>query len=225
MTNYNTPGMGKVGATWEARGYHGAGNVGDLIGSIAGRVAVVCGNGKGVFDELALVRGVYDYDKLVVFPANDVGIYIDRLDHWVTLHSEKFPAWRAARYAMGYTHDVRYHSERPEPDFPLDYLWSGLGPMTFALSGYFAMQIAYIMGAAEIILCGCPGDRIPRFWETDPRPDNFGYGGGSTQSDKNINQQLVSEMVRLPELREVTCSMSGWTRTFLGGMKWQHSQR
>ena len=218
MANYNTPGMGTYGAAWEYRGYSGAAAVKDLVGSLAGRVAAVCGNGKGVFDELALVRAKHDYDRLVVFAANDAGIYIDRLDHWVTLHSEKFPAWRAARWAQGFTGDVRYHSERIEPNFALDHLWTGLGPLTFALSGYFAMQIAYIMGADRIILCGCPGNSSPRFWEASPRVDGFGYGGGSTQSDKNINEQFQSEMRRVPELREITRSMSGWTRAYLGGM-------
>ncbi|KKL64426.1 hypothetical protein LCGC14_2165120, partial [marine sediment metagenome] len=52
MTTWNTPGMGTYGATWEQGGYCGRGNVAELIDSLRGRPAIVCGNAEGVFAEL-----------------------------------------------------------------------------------------------------------------------------------------------------------------------------
>lgn len=215
MANFNTPGMGVYGSTWQAGGYSGAGNVARLLDSLAGRVAAICGNADTVFDELQQVRTMFSYEKLVVFGVNDVGMYIDRLDHWVTLHYSNLKVWKAVRWAEGRgTHETHYHSIVEGPE--VEYAWQGLNP-NFPLSGYFAAQVAYLMGADQIILCGCPGSPARRFFEAELRQD-FGYGGGPSVSDVNIRQQFVGEMNRVPNFKDRLRSMSGWTREYLGGV-------
>ena len=212
---YNTPGMGTYGATWESGGYSGSGNVQGLLGSWTGRSALVCGNAATVFADVQQAAAVVS-DPLV-FAVNDVGIYLPTVDHWVSLHGEKLAVWQAGR---------RHHWEREETVFThsrttfpgVSYRWDGLNPL-FALSGYFAMQIAYLMGCAPIVLCGCPGDPTPRFFEASDRlnvPAAFGYGGGA--KDQAIRRQLVNECDRVPALKSCVRSMSGWTRTYLGGI-------
>lgn len=212
--NYNTIGMGTYGSTWQAAAYSGNGNVQELIGTLADRVVAVCGNAHTVFDELELVRRKYDYEDLVVFGVNDVGMFLPRLDHWLTLHWKKLPAWKAARWSSGFTSDTKYHSIVTGE--AIDYSWFGLNPL-FALSGYFAAQVAYIMDARLIILCGCPGAPVRRFFEAAPRSD-FGYGGGTTQSDDGVRQQFINEMNRVNDFKERLRSMGGWTRNYLGGL-------
>jgi|SRR3990167_5860737 len=213
MTTRNAITMGNYGASWESRGYCGGGNVADLINSLRYRPAVICGNGKNVFDELTEVLRIY-VDP-VIFAVNDVGMFLPKIDHWVSLHSDFLSAWKAVRWLHPKEkEDVFYHSIDKRPF--IDYIWQGLTPM-FALSGYFAMQIAYIMGAELIILCGCPGDDAKRFFDLIPR-DDFSYGGGENGSDKGVREQLINEMERLPDFKNKVRSLGGWTNSFFGGI-------
>lgn len=217
MTNYATPGMGTYGSTWQHAGYSGCGNVAGLLDSAKGRAALVCGNAEGVFDQYR--EAVLKYPEAVIFAANDVGMYLPKLDHWVSGHGDNFPAWKAVRWQEDHTRAVtevvKLHSVMNEPI--VDYWWDQLNP-SFALSGNLAMQIAWLMGCAPIILCGCPNSPMRRFFDVQPR-DSFGYGGGTRQADANIKQQLVNEMDRLPAFKAVIRSMSGWSRDYFGGIE------
>lgn len=202
--------MGTYGSTWQARGYCGGGNVESLIGTEQNRPAVVCGNAQGVFE---------DYDRImskfptypVVFAVNDVGMYLPRVDHWVSLHGHKFDGWSTVRRQTGRdtpkTHSI-------DEKFGLDYHWAFLNPL-FALSGYFAMQIAWIMACSPIVLIGCPGNPQRRFFDAQIRTD-FGYGGGEQSQDRVVREQLISEMNRVPVFKRAVRSQRGWTREFFG---------
>ena len=214
MTIRNAATMGGYGAAWEHEGYCGSGNVVDLLGSLQGRTALVCGNGGGVFEEF---EEVYQ-EGMEVFGCNDVGVYLPWVHHMVSLHCSRLKLWRQLRQdGAGESRGNRDFKAHTITDTPgIDYHWDGLCP-TFALSGYFAMQIAYLMGAERIILCGCPGLPVPRFFEARPRKDNFGYGKGTKgNSDNGVMTQLTNEMKRLPGFKARVHSTSGWTREFFG---------
>jgi hypothetical protein len=98
------------------------------------------------------------------------------------------------------------------------------------LSGYLAMQIAWVMGADRIVLCGCPGTQTKRFFEAslgrEHANTNFGYGGGSGSGDEGVRQQVEREMRRLPDFKAAVRSLSGWTKTyFTGDLSWPISPR
>jgi len=194
---------------WEAKGYHGAGNVGELIDSLASRPAIIAGNGKGVFDE---VEEAYTSvgNMAVVFSANDVGVYLPVVHHMVSLHGPKLMHWvelrRDSTSRPNGNNDFRVHDAglHGKADW---YQWEHLTPI-MSLSGYFAMQIAYLMGCFPIVLCGCPGDSTPRFWETK------GVNPGYVRSQ----QQIKEEMGYKPDFKKVVRSMSGWTRSYFGGV-------
>jgi len=213
VTNRNAASMGTYGSTWEAAGYSGGGLVGDLVGTLQDRPAIVCGNADGVFDEarFALIK----YPNAVVFGVNDIGMYLDRLDHWVSLHTDNLGAWKAVRWLHPHAAEKTQYHAIDRRSF-IDHVWTGLTPL-FAVSGYFAMQIAHIMGASLIILCGCPGNRTRRFFEAEARAD-FEYGAGSAGSDKGVREQLIHEMQRLPDFKIKVRSLSGWTRDFFGSL-------
>src|SRR6266576_2814756 len=192
-------------ATWHARGYSGAGNVEPLLDSLIGRPAIVAGNGKGVFEEVAEARRILG-ESVVTYGVNDVACYLPQVDHVVSLHTPKLEHWVALR---------NDNTSRPNGnrDFQIHdggihgktdwHQWKNLVP-TMALSGNFAMQIAYLMGCAPIVLCGCPGDNTPRFWELVC--ENPGY--------KNTQAQIIAEMGYKPEFKKVVRSMSGWSKEF-----------
>lgn len=210
MTVRNAATMGSYGASWIRRGYGGCGNVEPILDTLKGRIAIVCGSAEGVFEQFGGLLGkVLDP---VVFAANDTGCYLEPLDHWATLHVDNLPTWISARHLhrKGRTkiHSIS-HAQY------VDYAWELLTP-TFALSGYFAMQIAYLMGAERIILCGCPGEAARRFFDVYPR--DFKYGAGDIPSDKGVIEQIEREMARLPDFKEKVRSTSGWTKDFFGGV-------
>lgn len=211
MSTRNAASMGTVGAEWTHRGYAGAGNVAPLLDACAGRPAIVAGNAAGVFDQVA--EACTRLHAPVVFAVNDVGMYLPRVDHWCSLHEDKLPVWKAVRWGHVNQMEVtKYHGDDPRPF--LDYVWERLTPL-FCLSGYFAMQLAWLMGCRPIVLCGCPGSPAPRFFEAAPRAD-FGYGNGTAGSDQGVRQQLEHEMRRVPDFKAAVRSMSGWTQEFFG---------
>ena len=215
MVVRNAATMGSHGAAWEYQGYFGSGNVENLLGSLQGRTALVCGNAYTVFQDYDNVLT----DDAVVFAVNDCGVYLPRVDHMVSLHVPKLAHWLdlridgEGRFVKGTRAHTISETSKIHPTFL--YHWSGLTPV-FSLSGYFAMQIAYLMGADRIILVGCPGDYVPRFYELKPRKDNFGYGNGTKHNDKGVMLQLTNEMTRLPEFKAKVRSCGGWTKSFFG---------
>lgn len=193
---------------WKYGGYTGDGNVEDLLGSLDGKVAIVAGNGGGVFEELrSLLPQLKDP---VIFAVNDVGMYLPRVDHWVSVHAINFPHWIIARIRQ-HLPAAKVHSS--SYDEGVDYTWL-LTDGRFSLSGYFAMQLAYLMGAGEIILCGIPGHRARRFFDLEAK--TFGYGGGETRADRRVLEQLIKEMEKHPDLQAIVRSQSGLTKEFFG---------
>ena len=204
--------MGTYGSTWQHGGYSGAGNVGELLGSLAGQAALICGNANTVFEELK--EAERQMPNAVLFAVNDIGMYLNRVDHWVSLHADRLNAWANVRL-KGDWEQCGAKTHTAGTSLGVTYHWSLLNPL-FALSGYFAMQVAYLMGCAPIVLCGCPGDPTPRFFEATR--NGFGYGGGLSSSDSNIAKQLRNEMDRLPEFKSIVKSMGGWTYSYFGGL-------
>ena len=203
--------MGTYGAAWQSGGYCGSGNVEPLIGSLCGRTAVVVGSAFTVFEELRYV--LTRYVEPIVFAVNDIGMFLPKVDHWVSLHADNLGVWKAVRWLQARNMEAcKYHTPDPRP--VTDYCWERLTPM-FCLSGYFAMQIAYIMGAQLVILVGCPGEPVRRFFEAGARTD-FGYGGSQFNGDQGVRAQLEHEMHRLPDFKNKVRSTSGWTKTYFG---------
>jgi len=202
--------MPPVDAAWRVGGYSGMGNVVPLIGTLQGKTAVIAGNAFTVFDELDFVLS--HVSDVTIFAVNHIGCYLPKIHHWATLHGDMLDVWKAARFMEPRDHNFVTHTDVSHVEST--YVWDQLSPI-FALSGYFAMQIAWIMGAEQIILCGCPGSSVRRFFEGTP-PHDFGWGGGPSIGDKGIRDQLFGEMNRLPEFKQRVRSMSGLTKQFFG---------
>lgn len=210
MTVRNAGSMNNYGSTWQHKGYSGHGSVTGLLDCHRGRPAIIAGNAATVFDDVhaASLR----LQSPAILAVNDIGMYLPRVDHWVSLHTTKLAYWHAIRQdrstmAPG---NLGYQIHAPAEASWVTAPWLGLTPL-FSLSGYFAMQLAWLMGYNPIVLCGCPGDRTPRFFDAQSRAD-FDY-----QTD-GVVQQLQEEMTRVPELKKIVRSQSGWTKAFFGSL-------
>lgn len=187
---------------WAVKGFTGNGNVGGLLDSLHGP-AIVAGSGRGVFEEFDKLN--YKFPNATVFAANDVAVYLPKVDHMVSLHSLKLHHWVALRVNMDNT--------TKEPDFKIHdagifgpnawYQWKDLCPMPL-LSGYFGMTVAYLMGCEPILLCGCPGDDTPRFWEMKCQSSAY----------ENCQKHIKNEMS--VDFKSKVRSVSGWTRNYFG---------
>lgn len=191
---------------WQFRGYGGdQGQVEGLINSLSGRVAIVVGGARDALFEFGAAKELLAESGRdpVVFAANDIGKVI-KWDHWVSLHPEKFFTPGQAMTHTAFSTGAQFN-------------WQ-IEPEHFPLSGYLAMQLAWIMGCDRIVLCGCPGEAGARFDGTTNEYEGFGYGSGSTGSDKAIVAMLEKHMKRLPEFKAAVRSMSGFTKRFFGGL-------
>ena len=222
MGNYRAQSFPVLSGDWRHRGFNGSGAVQELFGTLAGRTALVVGSGGTIEDILDDVRlefrrsmGSANCTPVitpVVFAVNDIGMYLDHVDHFVSLHGEKLLHWAGIRkdgtskpvYREFWTHTGKHYPAG------IDYHWDGLTPL-MPLSGYFAMQIAWIMGAERIVLIGCPGDATKRFFDAKPKP-------GERYSELGIRKQIEDEMRRIPEFKRAVRSTSGWTKEFFGDL-------
>src|SRR3990167_1122585 len=205
MAVHNAVTMGTHGSAWQRSGYAGCGNVEPLLGSLVSRPAIVCGDAEGNWDEFNEALKILEGSNPVVFGVNKSGMFLFPMHHWVTLHWKNFAIWKDVRWRyiqLPDGVDNKLHAaqlDATNETRKVHYAWEALTP-TFALSGYFAMQIAYLMGAEPIVMCGCPGEPKRRFYERQQR-GGFGYGGGAYNADRNIRAQVVNEMRRVPEFR------------------------
>lgn len=196
-------------SAWQSRGYYGDGagrcNITSLIDSLDGKVAVVVGSG-GTTDEIfhQYEKTLEKYPDAVVFAVNDIGVYLPTVHHYVSLHEDNLQAWAQLRKDKKDRKGFSTHSL-----INADWNWEGIVPV-MPISGLFAMQVAWVMGAGKIILCGCPNDGTRRFFDKKPR-DDFHY------QERGILDQLKGEMRRLPDFKAAVRSWSGMTREMFGG--------
>jgi hypothetical protein len=163
--------------------------------------AIVLGGAACVWEDFAKVKHLLP--DSAVFATNNAGwAYRDKLNYWVTLHPESYPAWQEKRQASGYNMDyvsigfaeshkaIRYTDEIMNQ--PSD--WRGS-------SSLFAIKAAFERGFNEVILCGCPLVEMPNKFDGNPWKDFNTYRDAWT---KNID-----------ELKGRVYSMSGWTAGLL----------
>lgn len=124
--------------------------------------ALVIGGGVDVWDEVLAWEEIYgkEWDGVVV-AANDVGSHWPRhLDHWATLHPDKYRQWEPVRQQFGFNTDyitwgrkARFAGRTVQP-------WAG------GASGMLAVQVAQAVGCVRAIMCGVPMTQTPHFEES-----------------------------------------------------------
>lgn len=163
-------------------------------------IALVVGGARCVWDDLKrYAPDLAGWDGPVL-ACNDVGVTLDRVDHWVSLHWDKLETWAAAR-RLHHKHDRPTLWTRPTPQgvtvkARITDTWGGS-------SGMFALKVALEdLGAERAILCGVPMDTQPRFNTGDPWKLH----------------EYRKDWVRYHDrLKDRVRSASGWTRDRFGG--------
>ena len=169
--------------------------------------ALVLGGGSCVWDDIAEWERRYGkpWDGLVI-AANDIGSWWPhRLDHWVSLHPNKFERWARQRYANGFEQASNYWARAGRQTvWPH---WHEVTPWPGSDSGLFAVQVAQHLGVQRVILAGVPMTTSAHFEQsTEPFGPlwypSAGYWGTWVR--------------HAAHLRTWVRSMSGRTRDLLG---------
>jgi hypothetical protein len=170
---------------------------------------LVLGGGDCVWEDVAAWEKQYgqEWDGLVI-AANDIGSWWPRrLDHWVSLHPNKFVAWRQLRAVNGFPPASMIWG-RPQRQGEV-LLWDQeIVPWPGGSSGLLAVQVAQQLGCRRAVLCGVPMTTTGHFKESQ---ENFGpslwFGSAGHWTAWVRHQEHLQGWVR---------SMSGKTRELLG---------
>lgn len=171
---------------------------------------LVLGGGACVWDDLEKAREFGPFDATIAI--NDMlAHYEGEIDFAVSLHPEKYHLWMQERDGKGMPRPKAFvaHSNNTEQGrqkaFPLDivtdYRWPGMGGS--GSSGLFAVKVAIEQGFDRIVLCGVPMDgKQSHFFDKTPWSEVTAFTEAWTIAN--------------PFIRDVTRSMSGNTKDWLG---------
>ena len=126
--------------------------------------ALCLGGADCVWDDVLAWEAEYgrEWDGLVI-AANDVGCHWPRaIDHWVSLHSNKFGRWEALRKRHqlpgGYARwGMERHAQLVDQHVKV---WAA------GSSGLLAVQVAWTLGCTRAVLCGIPMTASAHFGES-----------------------------------------------------------
>ena len=158
--------------------------------------ALVLGGSSGVWEDVDAALALGEFQMVVA--ANDVGAHWSgRLDHWVSLHPEKFRKWAHERAGRGYPGGYVTWGHRETPmTHRATGDWGGS-------SGLFATKVALEQGATRVVCCGVPLVKAAaHFFDPSPWPSGEAYRGGWIKHEAELMGRVRS--------------MSGWTREYFG---------
>ena len=171
------------------------------------RVALAVGGAACVWDDLERYTGPVHG----VVACNDVGAEIENLTAWVSMHPAywKKKGWIDRRRKNGFA-DVPLYSHKLGGRTDVtqtDYMMPGMDRT--GSSGLFAAKVALVdLGFDVAVFCGVPMESVPHYFNDEPWPPGSSVG-------------LRHCWVEIDETyRKRLRSMSGWTKSLLGGPEW-----
>lgn len=140
----------------------------------------------------------------VVIACNDIGIELPGIDHWCTLHPEKFDNWREQRRLRHYNEPQIWFPEAVQASLTTKHGYDHIIDHPGGSSGLMCVTVAQHLGASEIVLAGIP---------LTPTPHNHALDRNWYKAE-TFREAWVREH-KAGNLKGVT-SMSGWTQELLG---------
>jgi hypothetical protein len=175
--------------------------------------ALVLGSASCLQDDLDALDALAGPWSGIVVACNDAGwLYPGRLDHWASLHPERFPDWLPRREdaiatlwttpeSMRDGDELRRHPHEVRDLAPWWHKHGNSGS-----SGMLAVQVA-LLHADRAVLCGMPLDtRAHRPGVIGPPPGGFDMAHAFRETWEAQTPRMV-DRVR---------SLSGWTKDLLG---------
>jgi len=174
-------------------------------------IALVVAGADCVWQDIEGALEIVEPDITVA--VNDIGAYYEPIDHWVSLHPDKFrhvkPFWCDLRAENGLHDDyslwtkVWPYGVREERHKWVDGVTDHYGGSSTMLGVEVAVNE---VGATQTILCGAPLEETPHF---------HGFKEGAPWPHADAYRDFWTRREVWLKTKNVT-SMSGWTRRFLG---------
>lgn len=161
--------------------------------------ALVLGGARCVWEDYDAALRLFKPD--VIIGINDIAIHVPEVDHWVSMHPDKFPMWmdmRAKNTDRVPTFWTSRHKKKPLVfNYPIEEVNSRGGG-----SGLLATRVAMFLGSQQIVLAGVPLKvEEAHFFNDKPWTECMWYRRG---------------FEKCPAILPYVRSMSGWTREFFG---------
>lgn len=164
-------------------------------------VAIVLGSGAGCWDEFAAAREMLAAEPIVIACNHAFRDAPFAVAHAVSMHSDQFPRWLAARRAAGLPDPQTFWrpNHRPPPkEVPTRSVESWGGS-----SGLLCVAVAFELGCERIVLAGVPMHKHAQHYDIE--------------KDWIEARQYWPAWERMePRMRGRVRSMSGWTLQLLG---------
>ena len=169
--------------------------------STAASHLLVLGSAECLWRDLERVKSL-GLGSSQILAVNHAGVaFGGRIDHWASLHPDRFQDWRAERARM--EDCITYAPWLPaggRVDTCLTERW-------FGGSGLYAVQIALeTLDAPRIVLAGIPLDGGPYFFKTNQR-----FGSGAA-----LDRYRAAWTAAAYFFEDRVRSLSGWSRQLLG---------
>jgi len=164
---------------------------------------LILGTSEGMWDDVAKAKGLAKNHHVLCI--NDAAIHYPAvIHHIVSLHGPFCGALRTIKMA-GRLYDQKEppvtHSDKDGEGIDCKWRFMNVGGTSALLSCQIAMDIGY----EKIILCGCPLDGTPHYWD-DPNKKGVLDCGAIHMTWRDA----------IPKLKDKVRSMSGKTKEFLG---------
>ena len=173
-------------------------------------------------DELLVIVGCarHVWDDLNHIPpsahrmaVNHIGLYLDHVDHWASLHADMAVLFNQARFLEGceWAKHTSIHARANYTNLheaPHAFIWE-FSDEHSRTSGLFATLVGLCLGYQHVLLAGIPMDNSGNFhgpWD----------GSGWKHSNEHERAQWVRWRLNNPEFARCVRSLSGWTRDLLG---------
>ena len=153
---------------------------------------LILGGAHCVFEDIEASQELFLPD--VIIAVNDIGIYIEEVDHWCTMHPDKMKVWIKQREAHGFKKPKMWTATHLSIEGFTSINSRGGG-------GILGVNLAKFLGATKIVLAGIPMTQNAHFNK------KHGWMEATMYRQFWRDEKSYSKWVR---------SMSGWTKELYG---------
>ena len=156
---------------------------------------LILGGAHCVFEDIEASQELFVPDEIIAI--NDIGIYVENIDHWATMHPEKMPVWEEQRKAHNFVKPKMWTTPEKVSEYMEGYtLINSKGG-----GGILGVNLAKFLGASKIILAGIP------------MTTNAHFNNEHNWMEATLYKQFWRDEKSYPKLVR---SMSGWTKELYG---------
>lgn len=159
---------------------------------------LILGGASCIWEDIEASQEIFIPDEIIAI--NDIGIYVETIDHWVTMHPLKMSIWLKQRNDNGFAKPIMWTANHKFEE--IKGLKGFKGVNSSAGGGVLAVQLARFRGATKVVLAGVPMTR-----------EHCHFNKVHSWMEADLYKQFWRGQKRYPYIVK---SMSGWTKELYG---------